>query len=62
MSIRDIPGILNLPNPLFLFAGQIIAIMSVLMLAVGYLKTDPRAASARVFAGMAVFIVFYLLN
>ncbi len=36
--------------------------MSVLMLAVGYLKTDPRAGSARVFAVMAVFIMFYLLN
>lgn len=51
-----------MPNPLLLFSAQIIAILSVLLLAVGYLKTDPRAASARVFAIMAVFIVFYLLN
>lgn len=51
-----------MPNPLFLFAAQITAILSVLLLAAGYLKADPRAASARVFAVMAVFIVFYLLN
>ena len=51
-----------MPNPLFLFTAQIVAIMSVLLLATGYLKTDPRAASARVFGLMAVFVVFYLLN
>lgn len=51
-----------MPNSLFLFSVQIIAILSVLLLAAGYLKTDPRAKSARVFAIMAVFIVFYLLN
>lgn len=36
--------------------------LSVLLLAAGYLKADPRAASARIFALMAVFISFYLLN
>ncbi|NQV71411.1 MAG: AraC family transcriptional regulator [Pseudohongiella sp.] len=51
-----------MPNPLLLFSAQIIAILSVLLLAAGYLKTDARAASARVFAIMVVFIVFYLLN
>jgi len=51
-----------LSNPLLLFTAQIVAILSVLLLAAGYLKTDPKAASARVFAVMAVFIVFYLLN
>lgn len=51
-----------MPNSLFLFSAQIIAILSVLLLAAGYLKTDPRAVSARVFAIMAVFIVFYLLD
>jgi AraC-like DNA-binding protein len=50
------------PNPLLLFAAQIVAILSVLLLAAGYLKTEPRAASARVFALMAVFVVFYLLG
>jgi AraC-like DNA-binding protein len=50
------------PNPMLLFTAQIVAIMSVLLLAAGYLKTDPRAASARVFGLMAVFVVFYLLN
>lgn len=49
-------------NSLFLFSAQIIAILSVLLLAAGYLKTDPRAASTRVFVVMAIFIVFYLLN
>ena len=51
-----------MPDPLLLFAAQIVAIQSVLLLAVGYLKTEPRAASARVFAVMAVFIVFYLIS
>ncbi len=51
-----------LPNPLFLFAAQIIAMLSVLLLAAGFLKAEPRAGSARVFALMAVFIIFYLLN
>jgi AraC-like DNA-binding protein len=50
------------PNPLLLFSAQIIAIISVLLLAVGGIKTEPKAASARVFALMAVFIVFYLLG
>jgi len=49
-------------NPLILFAAQITAILSVLLLAAGYIKTDPGAASARVFGLMAVFVVFYLLN
>lgn len=47
---------------MLLFTAQIVAIMSVLLLAAGYLKTDPKAASARVFGVMAVFVVFYLLN
>ncbi len=51
-----------MPNPLLLFCAQIIAILSVLLLAVGGIKTEPKAASARVFALMAVFIVFYLVN
>lgn len=49
-------------NPLLLFSAQIIAMLSVLLLAAGYLKAEPRAKSARVFALMAVFIIFYLLN
>lgn len=36
--------------------------LSVLLLATGYLKAEPRGGSARVFALMAVFIIFYLLN
>ena len=36
--------------------------LSVLLLAAGFLKAEPRAGSARVFALMAVFIIFYLLN
>jgi len=51
-----------LPNPLLLFSAQIIAMLSVLLLAAGYLKAEPKAGSARVFALMAVFIIFYLLN
>jgi AraC-like DNA-binding protein len=62
--LRKIPKVqeLSVPNPLLLFAAQIVAIFSVLLLAAGYLKTDPKAASARVFTIMAIFIVFYLLN
>ena len=51
-----------MPNPVFLYSAQIVAILSVLLLAAGYLKTDPRASSAQVFALMALMIVFYLLN
>lgn len=51
-----------MPNPLLLFAAQITAILSVLLLAAGYLKTTPRAPSAHIFALIAVFVVFYLLN
>ena len=49
-------------NPLLLFAAQIVAIFSVLLLAAGYIKTDPKASSAQVFALMAVFVILYLLN
>ena len=49
-------------NPLLLFAAQIVAILSAVLIALGYLKTEPRAASARVFALMILFVVFYLIN
>ena len=51
-----------MPNPVFLYSAQIVAILSVLLLAAGYLKTDPRASSARVFALIALMVVLYLLN
>ena len=51
-----------MPNPIFLYSAQIVAILSVLLLAAGYLKTDPRESSAQVFALMALMIVLYLLN
>lgn len=51
-----------MPNSLLLFTAQIVAILSVLLLAAGYLKTDPKAASARVFSVMVTFVVFYLLS
>ena len=51
-----------MPNPLLLFSAQIIAILSVLLLATGYLKAGPKVTSARIFAIMAVFVVFYLLT
>jgi AraC-like DNA-binding protein len=53
---------ITLANPLLLFSAQIIASFSVLLLAVGFIKTEPKAASARVFAVLAVFVVFYLIN
>lgn len=49
-------------NPLLLFTAQIVAIFSVILLAAGYLKTDSKAISARVFALLSVFVVLYLLN
>jgi len=52
----------SLPNSLLLFTAQIVAILSVLLLAAGYLKTEPKAACARVFTLMVIFVVFYLLN
>lgn len=51
-----------MPNPMLLFTAQIVAILSILLLAAGYLKAEPKAASARVFAVMAVFIGMYLLS
>jgi AraC-like DNA-binding protein len=36
--------------------------LSVFLLAAGYLKAEPRAGSARIFALMVVFAIFYLLN
>lgn len=51
-----------MPNPLLLFSAQITAILAVFLLSLGYLKADPKANSAKIFAVMAVFIIFYLLN
>ncbi len=47
---------------MLLFTAQIVAILSVLLLAVGYLKADPRAASARVFGLIALCVVLYLMS
>ncbi len=33
-----------MPNSVFLYSAQVVAILSVLLLAAGYLKTDPRAS------------------
>lgn len=45
-----------------LFSAQVVAILATLLLAVGYLKNDPKAPSTRVFAVMILFIVFYILT
>jgi AraC-like DNA-binding protein len=50
------------PNPLLLFSAQIIAMFSVSLLAAGYLKADPKSASARIFTVMVICVVLYLLN
>lgn len=47
---------------LLLFAAQLIAILSVLLLAVGYLKAEPHGSSPRIFALIALFTCFYLAN
>ena len=36
--------------------------MSLILLAIGYLKASPRAASSRIFALLAIFAVLYVLN
>ena len=46
---------------MLLYAAQIVAIFSVILLAVGYIKAEPAAASARVFSALALFVVCYLL-
>jgi hypothetical protein len=47
---------------MLLFTAQIVAILSVLLLAVGYLKADLHAASARVFGLIALCVVLYLMS
>lgn len=49
-------------DPVLLFTVQLIAINSLILLAVGYLKAEPRAASARIFALLAGFAVLYVIN
>ena len=49
-------------SPLSLFTAQIVAIISVLLSATGYLKADLRSSSSRVFAVLSIFVVFYILN
>lgn len=51
-----------MPDQISLFAVQMVAIMSVTLLAIGYLKAEPRAASARIFALMSSFVVLYVIN
>jgi len=47
---------------LLLFSAQLLAIFSILMLAFGYLKAEPRDISARLFFVLALGIVCYLIN
>lgn len=47
---------------MLLFFSQIVAIVSVLLLAFGYLKTEPKDISARLFFVIAFGIVCYLVN
>jgi AraC-like DNA-binding protein len=51
-----------LSNPILLYTTQLIAIVSLILLAVGYLKAQPHATSARVFALTALFAVLYVLD
>lgn len=51
-----------MPDQILLFTAQLVAIMSVSLLAIGYLKAEPRAASARIFALLAAFVVLYVVN
>lgn len=49
-------------NSILLYTAQLIAIMSLILLAIGYLKAQPQAASARVFALTAFFAVLYIVD
>ena len=49
-------------DPILLFTVQLVAIMSLILLAIGYLKAEPHAASARIFALLAGFAVLYVIN
>ena len=45
-------------SPLSLFTAQIVAVISVLLLATGYLKADMKSLSSRVFAVLSIFVAF----
>lgn len=47
---------------LLLFSAQIIATMSVLLLAIGYLKTNANDTSARLFFGLTLGIICYFIR
>lgn len=47
---------------ILLYTMQLIAMMSLTLLAIGYLKAAPNAASARVFAIISSFVVLYIIN
>lgn len=49
-------------NPILLYTTQLIAIMSLILLAIGYLKAQPHATSARVFTLTALFAVLYIID
>ncbi len=49
-------------NSILLYTIQLIAIMALILLAVGYLKAQPLARSARVFALTALFAILYVLD
>ena len=49
-------------NSILLYTAQLIAIMSLILLAIGTLKAQPQAASARVFALTALFAVLYVID
>ena len=49
-----------MPNPLLLFSAQIVSMVSVFLLATGYLKAEPRGTSARVFAVLALCVCLYI--
>jgi len=51
-----------LSNSILLYTAQLIAIMSLILLAIGYLKAQPHATSARVFALTALFAVLYVID
>jgi AraC-like DNA-binding protein len=50
-----------LSDPILLYSIQLVAIMSLALLGIGYLKAEPHATSARLFALITAFAILYVI-
>ena len=51
-----------MPSSLLLYTAQLVSVVSVVLLAIGYLKAEPLGHSSRTFAIMSLFVVLYIVN